>query len=124
MDIKQLTDNVKQQWLMSSDGKSWSNLKKAQHADWSLNENKKSYGNKETTQKISINEGKISNSVLQERIEMCMHTEDIDKRLRMLEKLRTQVQLASIPYIDIQIKKVHAKMTARDAGLDWRGVYK
>jgi hypothetical protein len=59
---------------------------------------------------ISHDFGKISSTVMQERLVMCMKEENLHRRLAMFERLKTQVERASIPYINLMINKTRGKM--------------
>lgn len=59
---------------------------------------------------ISHNVGKISVSVMQERLALCNAEGNLYRRLAMFEKLKTQVERASVAYIDFMIQKTNNKM--------------
>lgn len=53
---------------------------------------------------------RISAQVMNERLSLCNQEPNLDRRLLMLERLRKQVERASIPFIDFQIKKTRSKL--------------
>ncbi len=54
---------------------------------------------------ISKDINSISTDVMNERVVMCKKEQNIERRLAMYQKLKTQVQKASIPYIEHIIRK-------------------
>lgn len=100
----------KQQWLKSGDGKTWLNRKKQEHATWGLSKKEKEIIQQEQPKKLSLDLGKISAAIMDQRLSLCSQEQNIYKKLTMLEKLKTQVQRASIPFIDFQIRKAKAKL--------------
>lgn len=61
---------------------------------------------------ISQDLGKISPILMCERLILCNQESDLSRRLLMLEKLKTQVQKASVPYIDLLINKTKNKIAS------------
>ncbi len=57
-----------------------------------------------------MNESKISQDLMQERLQMCAKEENLNRRLLMLQRLKNQVERASVPYIDFMINKTRGKM--------------
>jgi hypothetical protein len=58
----------------------------------------------------SHNSGKISQTVMQERLVLCNAEMDFNRRLAMFQRLKVQVERASIPYIQFLIDKTHKKI--------------
>jgi|HubBroStandDraft_5_1064220.scaffolds.fasta_scaffold00573_10 hypothetical protein len=93
---------------------SWQN-----YLDYKLEERESMYKSwekprKEVSQEptISHDVGKISPTLMQERLVMCMKEENLNRRLAMFERLKTQVERASVPYINLMINKTRGKMEA------------
>lgn len=63
---------------------------------------------------ISKDIGKISTSLFHEREMMCKNEPDLHRRLAMYKKLRSQVQGASLPYIDGMIIKIQNKINEQE----------
>lgn len=61
---------------------------------------------------ISQDFGKISSTVMQERLLLCAKEENLTRRLAMFERLKNQVERASVPYINFMIEKTKRKMEA------------
>lgn len=59
---------------------------------------------------ISHNEGKIHAVIMHERLELCSQEPSLPRRIMMLERLRGQVERASIPYIQFLITKNKKKL--------------
>lgn len=59
---------------------------------------------------ISHNTGKISSNVMNERLVLCNAETNLHRRLAMFERLKMQVEGASVPYIDFMINKTKRKM--------------
>ncbi len=59
---------------------------------------------------ISQDFGKISSTIMQERLVMCMQEDNLHRRLAMFERLKNQVERASVPYINLMINKTRGKM--------------
>jgi hypothetical protein len=57
-----------------------------------------------------MSESKISQDLMQERLQMCAKEENLNRRLLMLERLKMQVERASVPYIDFMIRKTLVKL--------------
>lgn len=58
----------------------------------------------------SDNSRKISQTVMQERLVLCNAEMDFNRRLAMFQRLKDQVERASIPYIQKIIDKTHKKI--------------
>lgn len=115
-EIKRREMEEKQQWLRSADGKSWTNKRKHEHASWGLNEQEKAVVKKEAAP--SLNAGKISPDIMNERERMCAHEPNLYKRLAMLTRLREQVQRQSILFIDTLIVKTKKKIAIQEGHND------
>lgn len=105
----------------------WLNKQKALWSDWSIRESDLHYQREERESmykswnkpkkevedpKPSLNIGKIHSIVMHERLEMCSNETNLERRIAMFERLRDQVERASIPYIDFLIRKTKAKINA------------
>ncbi len=104
----------------------WLNRQKHLWSDWSIRESDLHYQReerdsmykswtkprqeKELPPVISLNIGKISPSVMNERLVMCNTEVNLTRRLAMFERLRNQVERASVPYIDFMITKTKRKI--------------
>lgn len=83
--------------------KSWQN-----YLDYRLEERESMYKTWEKPVDQPIE--KISSDLMQYRLQLCAAEENLNRRLLMLQKLKTQVERASVPYIDFMIKKTQTKM--------------
>ncbi len=59
---------------------------------------------------ISHNEGKISHAVMTDRIAICKKESSLDRRIAMFERLKTQVERGSIPFINYHITETKKKL--------------
>lgn len=100
----------KQEWIKSADGKTWLNKKKQEHATWGLSPDEKKMIQEPVKPAISLDYGKIKPNIMNERLSLCSQEQNLHRRLMMLEKLKTQVERASIPFIDVHIRKTKAKL--------------
>ncbi len=98
----------------------YQNMKKALWSDWSVDEDRYRAGVKMIDDKLlkqevnvvhSHNTGKISPNVMQERLVLCSAETNLNRRLAMFERLRSQVERASVPYIERLINKTHDKLS-------------
>ncbi len=85
------------------------------YLDHRLEERESMYGSYKKPQQtepivISHNEGKIHSVIMHERLDLCSQEKSLPRRIMMLERLRGQVERASIPYIDFLIKKTKSKL--------------
>lgn len=55
-------------------------------------------------------EVKIHSVVMYERLDLCSKEDNLSRRVLMLERLRGQVERASVPYIDFLLRKTKSKM--------------
>jgi len=99
----------------------WLNRQKHLWSDWSVRESELHYKleERESMYKqwvkpktvvekppaISHNTGKISSTLMNERISMCKREPDISRRLAMYDKLKTQVERGSMAFIDYLIRE-------------------
>ena len=102
----------------------WLNKQKMLWSDWSIRESDLRYQKEERDSMykswpkpkqaepiiISLNEGKISPQVMRERLDLCSNEPSLPRRIMMLERLHSQVERASIPYICFLINKNINKM--------------
>ncbi len=103
----------------------WLNRQKQLWSDWSVRESELHYQleERESMYKqwvkprqevkepiISHNTGKISPTIMQERLVLCQAEANLYRRLAMFERLKTQVEGASVPYINFMITKTRRKM--------------
>lgn len=82
---------------------SWQN-----YLEHKLEERESMYGSHEKPKQEQVS--KISADLMQDRLTICSKEVDLNRRLLMLERLKDQVERASIPFIDFQIRKVKGKL--------------
>lgn len=100
----------------------WLNRQKELWSDWSVRESELHFQREEresmykqwikprqepATALVARNLGKISPTLMNERISICKKEQNIDRRLIMYERLKTQVERESIPFINYLIKEMN-----------------